>query len=217
MTPVPSYIVNGETKEAYTITYSLPRIDTKDGSGIINIANTFNNAEGIISVKPYNNSLTIKTDKNTYAEITLKKMDSDYTNNEVVYKNTYSDIYYNLKINSTPETISHIIAGKYEINTTNTLFEIENVELLDNEYVSLVEENGKYYVIIEETSNDAYGVVTINLAEKEHIGYQSGPDVSNIIENAIHKANNYWKTKILEITETNAKSKMSRKIAVPEE
>jgi hypothetical protein len=110
-----------------------------------------------------------------------------------------------------------MIAGKYEINTTSPIFTIDSVTLSDNEYVSLVKENDKYYVIIEETPHDAYGMITINLTEKEHVGYQSGPDVSNIIENAIHKANNYWKTKISEITETSTKSKISRKVVVPEE
>jgi uncharacterized repeat protein (TIGR02543 family) len=203
--PVPSYVVDGETKEAYTITYSLPKIDTKDGSGIINITNTFNNAEDIIPVKPYNNSLTVKTNKEAYTEIILRKMDADYVDNEVVYKDSYSDVYYNLEINNIAETISHMVAGKYEISTTSPIFTIENVELSDNEYVSLVEEDDKYYVIIEETPHDAYGTVIINLVQKEHEGYQSEISIMN-----------YWKTNVSEKeTNVNTKSKVSRKLVVP--
>jgi uncharacterized repeat protein (TIGR02543 family) len=204
MNPVPSYVVDGETEEAYTITYSLPKIDTKDGSGIINITNTFNNAEDIIPVKPYDNSLTVKTNKEAYTEIILRKMDADYVDNEVVYKDSYSDVYYNLEINNIAETISHIVAGKYEITTTSQIFAIENVELSDNEYVSLVEEDDKYYVIIEETPHDAYGTVIINLVKKEHEGYQSEISIMN-----------YWKTNISEKTNVNTKSKMSRRLVVP--
>jgi uncharacterized repeat protein (TIGR02543 family) len=214
MNPVPSYVVDGETEEAYTITYSLPKIDTKDGSGIINITNTFNNAESIIPVKPYNNSLTVKTNQEIKTEIILHKMNADYVDNEVVYKDTYSDVYYNLEINNIAETISHMVAGKYEISTTSSLFTIDNVELLDNEYVSFIEDNGKYYVVIEETPNDAYGVITINLTEKEHKGYQAEPDVSDNTDNTLYKVSNYWKTTIEKIDSVNQKSRISRKLIV---
>jgi hypothetical protein len=196
LTPTPAYIVDGKTKEAYTITYSVTEVDSKDSPAIIDITNTFNNAKGIISVKPYNNSLTVRTNQDIYTEIILTKMDSDYVDNKVVYKDTYSDVYYNLEINKLPETISHMIAGKYEISTTSPIFTIESVELSDNEYVSLVEENGKWYVIIEETDNDSYGLVTINLTKDDHIGYESGPYITDFSN---YKYNNYWKTIISSI------------------
>jgi uncharacterized repeat protein (TIGR02543 family) len=210
--PVPSYIVNGTVKEAYTITYSLPKIDTKDGTGIINITNTFNNADNIISVKPYNNSLTIKTNKDIYTEIVLRKMDSSYVDNEVVYKDTYSDVYYNLEVSNIAETISHMISGKYEVDIISSSFSIDSVVLTDSEYVSLIKENGKYYIIIEETDNDSYGMISINLSEKEHIGYQTGADKS---DDSNYQANNFWKANIEKTSETKAKVKMSRKLVAP--
>jgi hypothetical protein len=152
----------------------------------------------------------VKTNQENYTEIILKKMDADYVDSDIVYKNTYSDVYYNLEINNIAETISHMIAGKYEISTTSTLFELESIELADNEYVSLAEENGKYYVIIEETPNDSYGLLTINLSEKEHKGYQTEADIEDN-----NKANNFWKTTVQISAETTTKAKMSRRIIAP--
>jgi hypothetical protein len=210
MNPTPSYIADGETTEAYTIEYSVPEIDAKDGSAIINITSTFNNAEDIIPVKPYNNSLTVKTNQGDYTEIVLKKMDADYIDNEVAYKDTCSEIYYNLELNNITETISHMITGKYEITTTSSLFIIDNVELLDNEYISLIKENGKYYIVVEETSNDACGFIVFNLSEKEHKGYQTEPDIKDN-----NKVNNIWKITVTVSTETVAKTKISRRIVAP--
>jgi hypothetical protein len=96
------------------------------------------------------------------------------------------------------------------------LFTIENVELVDNEYISLVEENGKYYVIIEETPHDTYGLLTINLKEKEHEGYQSEPDGTETTDNTDYLISNYWKTDVSNTeNNTSTKAKMSRKIIVP--
>jgi hypothetical protein len=92
---------------------------------------------------------------------------------------------------------------------------IDSVKLSDNEYVSLVEENGKYCVIIEETPNDAYGLITINLVEKEHKGYQTEPDGVENADNTLYVANNYWKTNVVEgKTSTAIKTKMLRKLTV---
>jgi hypothetical protein len=76
-----------------------------------------------------------------------------------------------------------------------------------------VEENGKYYVVIAETGEDSYGMITINLSEKEHIGYQSGPD---LVEHVNYKANNYWSIVQSEIANTKAKTRLSRKIIIPD-
>jgi hypothetical protein len=110
-----------------------------------------------------------------------------------------------------------MVAGKYEIDTTSAIFTIDSVELSDNEYVSLVEENGKYYVIIEETPNDAYGMITINLVKKDHEGYQSEPNGTESTDNTLYMLNNYWKTSMSETsTNSKTKSRMSRKLVVPE-
>jgi hypothetical protein len=78
--------------------------------------------------------------------------------------------------------------------------------------VSLVKENGKYYIIIEETGNDSYGMISINLSEKEHVGYQTGADKS---DDSNYQANNFWKVNIEKTSETKAKSRMSRKLVAP--
>jgi hypothetical protein len=175
--PMPQYINrDGKAIDAYEITYSEATLNGSEWKQ--DITNTFVPAENIISVKPYNNSLTVVTNIETNTEVIFRRLESTYNDDlSVSYTDDYSDIYYNVDVNNIPETISHMVAGKYEIEVLNPIYTLQSIKLTDSEYVTLVEENGKYYIIIEETNSDTYGTVTINLIPKEHIGYQSGPDI----------------------------------------
>jgi hypothetical protein len=197
--PASQYINrDGKAIDAYEITYSEA---TLNGSGWRqDITNTFVPAENIISVKPYNNSLTIVTNIETNTEVIFRRLESTYNDDLTVsYTDDYSDIFYNVDVNNIPETISHMVAGKYEIEVLNPIYTMQSIKLTDSEYVTLVEENGKYYIIIEETNSDTYGTITINLVPKEHIGYQSGPDIvpdpekSNTDKKTGYSINNLFK------------------------
>lgn len=154
-------------------------VDSKDGNGTIDIKNKLTppNDLYILPVKSAINSITVKTNIETYTEVILKKLEQTLSGDgNVTYGTDYSDIHYNVDVNNIAKTIRDMDAGKYEIVVLNPLYILDNIKLSNAQDVEFIKEGDKYYLIIKETDHDTYGTVTINLVKKDHIGYQSGPD-----------------------------------------
>jgi uncharacterized repeat protein (TIGR02543 family) len=188
---------NDQYKEidAYTVSYVPASVNSKNGAAQVVITNTIADMEGFISVKPYNNAITIRTDSDIDSDIVLRQVMTSFVNGEVDYTDDYSGIYYNMEIGDIEETISKLLTGKYEIEVTNPLLILESAVISDNEGVSITREGNSYYIIIEEGAEDATASIDITFKENEvkHIGYQSGRGISG--NDDAYATITYWKPK----------------------
>lgn len=157
-----------------------------------NFINTFNSQTvPIISVKPeHRNEITISAPENTY--ITLTQMETILNEDGTTsYTNNYSGIIYNIYITNEKVSLENISSGKYEIEISNSKYIIEDIVLSNgNGNISIIKENDKSYLIIEENSEDNNATLEIIVKDKNpeiktkenHIGYISNDN-----------KNNFWK------------------------
>lgn len=180
-----NYTVVEELKSVY-MTIKNGALIEKDAYSItvnsFDITNTLNiDSDSIISVKPqYDNSITFKHNVDEKITVSLKQLESIYSEGKISYSDSYNGLFYNVEIEKLGTTLSNLNSGKYEI-FINEDYELSNITISNNKDITLVKENGKYYVIIDEVPRNTSATITINL-NKTHEGYKSS-----------YKINNFWK------------------------
>lgn len=90
-----------------------------------------------------------------------------------------SEQYINIAINDMPKTIKNMSPGKYEIQIKNPEYNLEDIELKNNDKeIKIIEEDGKYFLIIEYVPKDLFGIIDIKLT-KNDIFYQATQKLNN--------------------------------------
>ena len=200
-----------EVLEAKYLVYENNSYVSKDAYKIdvdgLDFTNTFIPNEKVIPVKPaYNNTVIVKHNVEDQIYVTLKQMDTTINENlEVSYTKDYSGIYYNIIAEQLGTLIDHIGSGKYEIVVSNSEYTLNNINIEDNEHTSLVLEDGKYYLIIEEVPSNTKATIVLDLTDSSNDGYKTS-----------YKVNNFWKTPVgIALIEPNALRMFSMDITVP--
>lgn len=98
----------------------------------------------------------------------------------------YNGVEYNLSVDELGEVIKHIPSGKYEIEIIDNNYELKDMIISDNtDNVHIVKEDDKYYLVIEDTPDDSWGAVNIELEKKEK-NYQTSYSISNYFRGPSH-------------------------------
>lgn len=125
------------------------------------------------------NEITVKTNTNDKVAISLKGMEyiinPDLT---VTHGHDYNGCVYNIFANSEGITFEDIPCGKYEIFINDIEYDLNSIITEEGEYISVVYEDGRYYLIIQDSSESAYGVINIDLFKKER-GYITSNNRNN--------------------------------------
>ncbi len=87
---------------------------------------------------------------------------------------------YNAIVTETGVSINNIPSGKYEIVETNdNTFILEGIDLQTTSSISVVNEDGRWYLIIAETNKNQTGTITLNMNTDSFDGIDSAMMVSN--------------------------------------
>lgn len=206
-----------EEIDAYTITvdgfdFTNTLVDTKD--------------KPIIQVKPdHSNTLTIKlgfnsiidwsnietTSSNVEVFVRLKQLETVINNGNISYTSNYSGMEYNVVVKESGITINGIPSGKYEIVANNNTFVLEGIDLQTSNSISVVNENGKWYLIIAETNQNQTGTITLNMnTENSHGSGSANGYISSMSKN------NYYSLRTISPMQVMMLSMFSDEVTVPE-
>lgn len=150
----------------------------------------------IIEVKPeHTNNLTIKLDFNENIDwvdvekvssevvsfVTLKQMEMIMNEGTISYTSSYNGMEYKAIVDEVGVSINNIPSGKYEIIESNdNTFILEGIDLQTNNSMSVLNENGKWYLIIAETNQNQSGTIILNMNIDSFNGYDDSANVSNL-------------------------------------
>lgn len=169
-----------EVKDAYTI---YP--DTPTALSFTNKFSASGNISGVKPDKEDDDSITIKTDTEDKIVINLKQMECViYEDGTIKYGDNYSGIEYNIVASSDGVKID-LPDGKYEINMPDSRYSPNDIIVTDTDNIKVVEENGKWYLFVENTDGsdeeespdikiDSEDKIIINLKQMETITNSDG-------------------------------------------
>lgn len=101
-------------------------------------------------------------------------------NGTVSYTSNYNGMEYNIIVTEAGVSINNIPFGKYEIVESNdNTFILERVDLQTTSSILVVNENGRWYLIIAETNQNQTGTITLIMNTDSF----NGIDRSIIVDN----------------------------------
>lgn len=184
------YLLNGKLTPAYDI-----HVDEEYGQQkALHFTNYFKTRnEPIVPFIPddqKDNTITIKMNTDEPINVTFKMLDYIATGTpddiDRVDGPGYNGVEYNLSVDELGEVIKHIPSGKYEIEIIDNNYELKDMVISDNtDNVHIVKEDDKYYLVIEDTPDDSWGTVNIELEKKEK-NYQTSYSISNYFRGPSH-------------------------------
>ena len=137
-----------------------------------------------IPVKPaYNNTVIVKHNVEEQIYVTLNQMEKVVNDKfEISYTDEYTGIYYNVIAEQLGTLIDHAGSGKYEIVVSDSKYTLNNINIENNQHTSLVLEDGKYYLIIEDVASNTKATLVLDLTDASNDGYKTS-----------YIVNNFWK------------------------
>jgi len=144
---------DGTITNAYTILKDMPKQE-----GYINFTNRFNVPEGPINhMKRYSNTINLYTNMAEHCNVVLKQLEQTIDADLNSHYGDYSGKEIRAAVNNDGVTLKDIPCGKYEIQAGNRVYVLKDISLTEQNHVSVTQEDGRYYMVIEDSPEDAYG------------------------------------------------------------
>jgi len=130
------------------------------------------------------NTVTIRTNTEEKVPVILKKLEEEMTGDlEIIYGGLSGE-----EIKTSPDKIGEVIrdipSGKYEIEVDDE-YSLDDVKISGNKHVEIIKEGDKWYLVVEQTPENASAIVDIILSKIDDEGYKTKQRISNLFDTPV--------------------------------